>query len=40
MIGKTLDQAKIELIEDFEMDELKKHRNQYSKKRNAELMVT
>ncbi|KAL4465527.1 hypothetical protein ABPG72_001630 [Tetrahymena utriculariae] len=40
LVGKTVDQARMELIEEYEQAELKKHKAQFEIKRNAELMVT
>mmetsp|Transcript_66758 Transcript_66758/g.92879 ORF Transcript_66758/g.92879 Transcript_66758/m.92879 type:complete len:100 (+) Transcript_66758:75-374(+) len=40
LVGKICDQSRMELIEEWEKEELKKHKAQYIKRRNAELMVT
>lgn len=40
LVGKTLDQARMELIEDSERKELQEHKKLFVKKRDAELLVT
>ena len=35
-----MEQSRIELVEDFERAEESRHRSEFEKKRNAELMVT
>lgn len=40
IVGKITEQARIELIEEDEMEALRMHKAVYAKKRNAELMVT
>ena len=40
IVGKTLEQARMELIEDDEREAYKHHKVVFEKKRNAELMVT
>lgn len=40
IVGKTMEQARMELIEEDEALALKLHKAQFEKKRNAELMVT
>jgi hypothetical protein len=40
IVGRTTEQARIELIEEDEKEALRVHKTHYEKKRNAELMVT
>jgi isocitrate dehydrogenase kinase/phosphatase len=40
LIGKTLEQARIEVIEEYECALLLKHRKEYKRLRGAELMLT
>jgi hypothetical protein len=40
LVGKALELARIEVIEAFEKQELKKHNARYKKDRTAELLFT
>lgn len=40
LVGRTLEQSRIELIEEWEDSEWKKHRREFEIKRNVELMKT
>ena len=40
LVGKSIEQARMELYEESEAIELKQHKARFEKKRNAELMTT